>query len=129
MNNVTLIGNMVADPELKTTQSGVMMTSFTIAVPKRRGEDGADFVRCTAFSKTAELITQYVKKGHKIGIVGRLDVSSYQDDDGKRKSSTKVVVEHIDFIERRQASAPEQEQKQDDPAPVFEAIGDEPLPF
>lgn len=131
MNTVNLIGNMTADPELKTTANGVMMTQFTVAVPKRRGENGADFVRCTAFSKTAELITQYVKKGNRIGIVGRLDVSQFQDADGNKRSTTKVVVDHIDFLERREnteqtAAQPEMTIQ----TPALETIDDDDnLPF
>ena len=126
MNCVQLIGNTTADAELKSTANGDMMVNFTIAVPRRRGDAGADFIRCTAFGKTAELIANYVKKGNRIGVEGRIEVSKYTDKNGQTQYSTKVVVAHIDLLERK-----EQAQAADTPAPApnFQTMDDDDIPF
>lgn len=124
MNSVQLIGNTTADAELKSRANGDMMVNFTLAVQRRRGDDGADFIRCTAFGKTAELISNYVKKGNRIGVEGRIEVSKYTDKNGQNQYSTKVVVAHIDLLERK-----EQAQAQDTPAPNFQTLDDDDIPF
>ena len=104
MNKVELIGRMTKDAELRQTSNGLNVTSFTIAIPRRKSRDespNADFVNCTAFNRNAENITKYFKKGQRIAIVGRLQSSSYEVD-GKRVYRMDVIVDEVDFIERKE---------------------------
>ena len=83
INKVILIGRLVRDPELKHTQSGTAVCSFSIAVSRTWTKDGekkeeTSFINCDAWAKGAEIITEYVKKGHRIGIEGRLKQSTWQ---------------------------------------------------
>lgn len=105
MNTVTLIGRMVRDPELKSTQQGTSVLSFTIAVDRRiskedkdKGVQSADFLDCVAWRQTAELIDRYVRKGNQIGISGRLQKRDYTDKDGKKVYVTEVSVDNVDLI-------------------------------
>ena len=102
MNRVELIGRMVRDTELRTTTTGNSVVRFTLAVDRRKREDGADFINCTAFSKTAELIHQYIKKGHRLGISGHIQTGS------------------IDFLESKQ-------REEETFTPI--EVADEDLPF
>jgi single-strand DNA-binding protein len=83
MNKVVLIGRLVADPELRQTQSGISACRFRIAVNRRykndRGEYEADFINCTAWRQTAEFISRYFSKGSMIAVEGSLRTGSYQD--------------------------------------------------
>lgn len=117
MNRVELIGRMTRDTELRTTSTGNSIVRFSIAVDRRKKEDGADFINCTAYSKTAEMIHQYFKKGQRIGISGHIQTGSYEKD-GKKIYTTDVVADGIDFCDGRQREADE---------PV--EVADEDLPF
>ena len=96
MNIAILMGRMTRDPELKYTSGGKAYTSFTLAVQKTK--DDAEFIDCIAWEKTAETIAEYFRKGRKILVQGRLNVSSYEQNGEKRKS-TKVVVSSFEFVE------------------------------
>ena len=103
MNVIILTGRLTRDPELKFGQSGKAYSRFTLAVdrPMQKGE--ADFINCVAFGKTAELIGEYLKKGRKVGIVGRLQMSKYEVN-GEKRTSYDVVVDTIEFLESRNNS-------------------------
>lgn len=106
MNRVVLIGRLTRDIELRKTQTGTSVGSFTIAVNRRLKQEGqpeADFIRCTAWGKTAEIMSQYLGKGALVGIEGRIQTGSYQDRDGKTVYTTDVVVENFDFLESKAA--------------------------
>ena len=96
MNVVILMGRMTRDPELKYTSGGKAYANFTLAVQKTK--DDAEFIDCVAWEKTAETIAEYFRKGRKILVQGRLNVSSYEQNGEKRKS-TKVVVSSFEFVE------------------------------
>ena len=96
MNVVMLMGRMTRDPELKYTSGGKAYANFTLAVQKTK--DDAEFIDCVAWEKTAETIAEYFRKGRKILVQGRLNVSSYEQNGEKRKS-TKVVVNSFEFVE------------------------------
>ena len=109
MNNVSLIGRLTADPELKHTQSGMAMTRFTVAVGRsyvKQGEERqADFISCVAWDKRAEMIAKYFSKGNRIGIVGEIRTGSYTDKDGNKRYTTDVVVNGVDFCESKSDSS------------------------
>ena len=108
MNLVILTGRTTKDPELKYSASGVAYCKFTIAVNRMKKDDGADFIFCTAFGKTAELICEYVRKGHQIGVQGRLQQETYEKD-GASQSKTGVIVDKIEFLEGKEKSEGTQE--------------------
>lgn len=97
MNRVILIGRTTKDIELRYTNNEKAVARFTIAV-NRKVQDGADFINCVAWGKTAELLDKYVKKGHRVGIIGRIQTGSY-DKDGKKVYTTDVVAEEVEFLE------------------------------
>ncbi len=113
MNNVSLIGRLTRDPELRYTQSGVAVVRFNVAVDRRMSKQRkreaeaanqptADFINCTAWRQTAELIANYFKKGNRIGVTGRIQTGSYEKD-GQTIYTTDVIADSIDFIESANA--------------------------
>ena len=113
INSVILIGNLTRDPELKYGASGGAYTRFTLAVSREFKKDETDFISCTAFGKTAELIGEYLRKGSKCGVQGRIQQDTYEKD-GQKQSKTGVIVDRIEFLSSKQ----EQEMK-------FKKIDDE----
>ena len=97
-NLVILTGRLTKDPELKYSASGTAYCKFTLAVNRMKKDDPADFIFCSAFGKTAELIAEYVKKGHRLGVQGRLQQDTYEKD-GEKISKTGVTVDKIEFLE------------------------------
>lgn len=100
MNLVVLTGRLTRDPELKFGQSGKAYSRFSLAVdrPFQKGE--ADFINCVAFGKTAELIGEYLRKGRKVGVNGRLQMNRYEAN-GEKRTSYDVLVENIEFLESK----------------------------
>lgn len=98
MNNVSLIGRLTRDPEVRYTQNQKMYAQFNLAVNKV-GVDGADFINIIAWNKTAELVSLYFKKGNKIGVTGRINTRNYDDKDGKKVYVTEVISDNIDFCD------------------------------
>ena len=110
MNNVTLMGRLTRDVELRYTQSQVAIGRLTVAIKRRLTKDKrqqaeannqptADFISCVAFGKQAETIAQYVSKGMRVSLSGRLQTGSYQNKQGQTVYTTDVVVEQFDFID------------------------------
>lgn len=101
MNNVVLAGRLVADPELKTTSSGVEVTSFRLAVNQdyvKSGEEKkADFFNITAWRQTAAFICKYFHKGNGIVLKGRLQSRTYQAQDGSNRYIVEVVADNAEF--------------------------------
>lgn len=104
MNKIFLMGRLTKDAELRYTQSGTAVASFSLAVDRRykKGEEQqADFINCVAWQKTAEFISQYFRKGSKIVVEGRLQTRSYEVEDGSRRWATEVVVEQCEFADSK----------------------------
>lgn len=97
INNVTLMGRLTAIPELKTTNSGTYVTSFTLAVDRPYQSDTTDFISCVAWKKTAEFISKYFGKGNMIGIVGSIQTRNYEDKTGAKRTAVEVVVDKVSF--------------------------------
>ncbi len=100
MNLVVLTGRLVRDPELKYGQSGMAFCRFTLAVNRMKKDDPADFISCTAFGKTAELIGEYLRKGNNTGVQGRIQTRTYEVN-GEKRYGTDVIVDRIEFLESR----------------------------
>lgn len=100
MNNATLIGNLVRDPELRTTKDGIPVCVFTIAV--NRGRDkGADFFRVTTWRVLAENCAKYLAKGSKVGVVGAVSLNTYDGRDGKTHASIEINATEVEFLTPR----------------------------
>lgn len=109
MNKIMLIGRLTKNPELRYTQSGSAVASFTLAVNRRfsnqNGEREADFINCVAWNKAAEFVANYFKKGQQMALEGRLQVRTYDGNDGQRHWVTEVVAEQIEFCGSKNESA------------------------
>lgn len=104
MNKLTIIGNLVRSPEQRTTQSGISVTTFTLAVNRRRQQDGqpeADFFRVTAWRGLAETCGKYLDKGRKVCVVGPVSVNTYTGNDGQTRASMEVIAEDVEFLTPR----------------------------
>jgi single-strand DNA-binding protein len=97
VNVVTLIGNLATDVELKDLGEDRQVANFLLAV-NRPGKDEADFVRISTWNKQAELCAQYLAKGRKVGVDGRLRSSSWEDTDGNKRSAIEVVANRVQFL-------------------------------
>lgn len=99
-NHINLIGRLTADPELKTTSSGIECCNFTVAVDRyaKKGEDKqTDFINCTAWRQNAAFLCKYFGKGRKIILDGELQTRSYEDKNGNKRTAYDVQVENITF--------------------------------
>lgn len=108
INEVRLAGRVVNDPELKTTQSGLSVTSFRIAInrPKREGqEDASDFITIVAWNQRAEFVTRYFRKGMAIYIEGALRLRTWEDQQSNKRSTLEVVAGDIKFIDSKNDNA------------------------
>lgn len=125
MNKVILTGRLTKDVELRYTQTNnTAVAQFTIAVnrkTKQENQPTADFISIVAYSKTAEFISKYFKKGQQIGITGRIQTRNYDDKDGKRVYVTEIITEEVEFIGNKEES---KEEKSD-----FTPVTDDDLPF
>ena len=130
MNNVCLIGRLTADPEIRYTQiENIMVAQFILAVNRAYAKQGeerqADFITIVAWNKTAEFCSKYFRKGQQVGVTGRIETGSYDDKDGKRVYTTKIIAEHVDF-----ADSNKNENNGNDPfSSQMQAITDDDLPF
>lgn len=101
---MVLIGRLVRDPELRKTTNGTSVCSFTLAVNRRQNQDGtqdADFINCVAWNKLADNIQLYQKKGNQLGIEGRINTRSYDNQQGQKVYVTEVVAENVEFLTPR----------------------------
>ena len=106
MNKAILTGRVTRDIALKyTSNTQKAVAQFTLAVDRWKKDEMADFILCEAWDRTAETMKKYVKKGHKVGVVGRIRADSYEDRDGQRKYVTKVVVEELEFLEKKEKTS------------------------
>ena len=140
MNSVSLMGRLTADPELKTTQSGLSFCRFTVAADRysKDDEDKTDFISCVAWRSTAEFICNYFLKGNKIALIGSIQTGSYTDKDGRKVYTTDVNTDKVFFCESKKESSSESNTKsskarkarKEEPIDdeVFEEIADD-LPF
>lgn len=102
MNNVSLIGRLTADPELKTTQNETSVTRFTVAVDRpysKSEEKQADFISVTAWGKTAELVCKWFTKGRRIAVNGSIRTGSYTDKDGNKRYTFDVWANNVEFCD------------------------------
>ena len=122
MNNAILMGRLTKEPTITHTTDGKAVAKFTLAVD-RIGE-GADFISCVAFGKTAEIVEKYIVKGTKILLNGRIQTGSYTNKDNVKVYTTDVIANNIEFCESKK----EQATTSDDFIDIAE-VDEEGLPF
>ena len=142
MNKVILIGRLTKDPEIRYTQTNsTLVASFSLAVNRRfarQGEErGTDFINIVAWSKLGEFCSKYFKKGQQVGIIGRIQTRTWEDDQGIKHYVTEVIAEEVEFLERRKNKEPSDDilNGTSTPIPDFteedeeEILGNDDLPF
>ncbi len=101
LNNAVIMGRLVADPELRTTGSGISVSSFTVAVDRRfnrQGEDRqADFIDIIAWRQTAEFVCKYFRKGSMIAVQGYIQTRMYEDKNGNKRKAVEIVADNVSF--------------------------------
>lgn len=114
MNTVNLIGRLTKDPEIAEIDRGkdgvLTKATFTLAVD--RGNDEADFIRCVAFGKTAEVIDDYTGKGVRVGVTGHIRTGSYENTDGDTVYTQDIIVDRFDFADSRRDSEQQESKPQ-----------------
>lgn len=136
LNKVILIGNLTADPEVKQTQSGLSVVSFTIAVNRRvskEAEQKTDFINIVAWRKTAEFVGQYFKKGKPILVCGSIQTRPYTDKSGNKRIAVEVLADDVGFVESKAAAEAQSSTYEPEAygAPKMEEVNldEEDLPF
>ena len=143
MNKVILVGNLTRDPELITTNNGISVCKFGLAVQRRftnqNGEREADFINIVAWRQNADFCYKYFKKGNKVALVGSLQTRSYDAQDGSKRTATDVVVDEIEFASSKGPSSGDEftteettgskSSGKNDVVNKFEPIDDDNLPF
>ena len=147
MNHVTLIGRLAADPEARTTQSGISQCSFRLAVPRRftnqQGVREADFLNIVAWRGTADFCARYFHKGMRVGVEGSLQTRSWQAQDGSKRYAVELIADNVEFCESREgggaapapastaaaATAHQMSMREVPPQEGFTEVDDDEMPF
>ena len=135
MNKVILVGNLTKDPELITTNSGISVCRFTIAISRRfpssTGERETDFLNIVVWRNQAENCHKYLKKGSKCGVVGSIQTRSYEANAGTKKYVTEIVADEVEFLNSRSQNGEETSVSKPEKSEVseLEPIEDDSLPF
>lgn len=110
MNKIILMGRLTKDPEVKYTNNGKAVAQFTLAVNRpiknAEGNYEADFINIVAWNQTAEVVGNYVHKGQRLLVEGRLQIRAYDAKDGSKRYVTEVIASNIEFIEKKEGSSP-----------------------
>ena len=138
MNKVILMGRLTRSPEVRYSQGAepVAVARYTLAVNrrfKRKDEPEADFIPCVALGKSGEFAEKHFRKGQLVGVIGRLQVRSWEDKEGKKHWTTEVIIEEQHFAESKNSNAAAPKEGGQAPAdgffPIDESVEDEDLPF
>ncbi len=124
MNHVTLIGRLTKDPEVRYTQQGTPVGTFTLAVDRRVAKDKpkeADFIPCVVWGKTAEVVGNWCKKGKQVAVEGRIQVRSYDAKDGTKRYVTEVIVNDLELLGKGDGSSKQ--------GGGYQPLDDESIPF
>ena len=126
MQKLTIIGNLTASPELRSTQNGIPVCTFTIAVNGRKQDEPATFFRVTAWRQLGENCNRYLNKGKKVFVSGPVSVSTYTAKDGTTRASMEITAEDVEFLSPAGTGA---ENATVDAQAGFVKVDDEILPF
>lgn len=130
LNKCFLLGRMTKDPEIRRTNGGAAVTSFTLAVDrdfKTNGEKETDFIEVVAWRNTAEFVSKYFSKGRMVIVEGRLQIRDWMDKNGNKRRTAEVVADNVYFGDSKRENKEEPEYKQADLAEISEEDGK--LPF
>jgi single-strand DNA-binding protein len=109
LNNITIMGRMTKDPELRRTPTGVAVASFTLAVDRdfkeKNGEKETDFIECVAWRNTAEFVEKYFGKGKVAVVSGRLQIRSWTDKEGNKRKAAEVVADNVYFGDSKKSES------------------------
>lgn len=137
MQKIVIVGNLTRDPELRTTQSGISVCGFTVAVNRRRasqdqGQPQADYFRVAAWRQLGENCAKYLAKGRKVAVTGSVSVSTYQAQDGSTRAQLEVTADDVEFLTPKgetPAQQPNVPQAVRPPEGGYVEVPDEELPF
>ena len=137
LNIIVLQGRLVRDPEMRNTQSGVSVASFTLAVDRDYSgaeEKQTDFIDCTAWRHSADFVSKYFAKGSMAIVKGRLQIDNYTDNDGNKRKAAKVIADNIYFGESKKSGGQNGGQNTEQIAPASAGfvpveVDDSELPF
>ena len=134
MNKAILLGRLVKDPELRYTQSGTAVATFTLAVDRRFQKQGeerqADFINCVAWQKTAEFVANYFTKGKLMALSGSIQVRTWEDNEGTKRYATEVIADDVEFAESKNSSESATPKAPAQPKADFEEVPtSDDLPF
>ena len=128
INNCSLIGRLVREPDVRTTQSGTTVARFSIAIDSGFGDNKrTDFPSIVCFGKTAEICDKYLSKGSQVGVTGRLQTGSYEKD-GTKFYTTDVIADRVEFLQRAKAQEDNQQSNKQSEYDGFMRV-DEDIPF
>ena len=129
INTAVIMGRLTADPELKTTSSGLSVLSFSVAVDRnyqKEGEEKAvDFINVVAWRKTAEFVSKYFHKGSMIAVEGSIQTRKYEDKDGNKRTAFEILANTVSFCGKEASSTP----AESTPFTDTDTADDEGLPF
>ena len=110
LNRIVIMGRLTRDPELRTTQSGISVTSFTLAcdrdIKSENNENNVDFIDIVAWRQQADFVSKYFRKGQLVCVEGRLQARPWTDRDGNKRVSYEIVTDHVYFAESKRDSTP-----------------------
>lgn len=133
MNSVNLIGRLTAMPELRQTDSGTAVTSFSVAVDRnyknQNGETPVDFIEIQAWKHTAEFICKYFVKGQRIGISGKIQTRKYKDRDGNNRTAVFVLADSAEFADGKKDAYGGRNEDESNGYAEVDPADDEDLPF
>lgn len=131
LNKAIIAGRLTADPEVKTTPSGLSVVSFAVAIDRKGAkEKTTDFINCVAWRQTAEFIGNYFKKGSGICVCGQIQVRNFTDKNGNNRRAVEVVADDVTFTERKQQEQTAQPNPYSySPEAMQEVAEDDDLPF
>ena len=141
LNNAVIMGRLVARPELRKTESGISVTSFTVAVDRRFSKQGeekqADFIDVIAWRQSAEFVCKYFDKGSMIAVQGSIQTRTYEDKNGNKRKAVEIVADNVSFCGSKQDNSTASTESTEPSAPEystadasdFQEIPDDNLPF
>lgn len=131
MNKLTIIGNLVRDPELRTTATGLCVCTFTVAVNRRKSgqETEVDYFKVTAWRERGETCAKYLRKGKKVCVIGPVSVSTYQNRNGETVAQMEITADDVEFLSPAQGSKAEPEPVKDAQTGYEIVKNDGDLPF
>lgn len=129
MNQINLLGRLCSDPELRTTQGGTPVVTFTLAVDRRDKEKNTDFITCVAWKDRAQFISKHFTKGQGMALSGRLQIRDWTDKEGNKRRSAEVIADDVYFTESKKDRG--ERKGVDVPGPDFQELEceDGDLPF